>query len=80
MLPSRYRVYGLEFVNAPDGSIIYFLGERAYLLPIPPDALAQETAGTPYVLSIAANIPSWRPVATGVVSTGWGMSWGTSWG
>lgn len=80
-MDSRYKVRGLELVGASLGALPYFDANGVLqLLPIPSDWLAQETAGTPYVLGIAAGVPSWRSVTTDVVTTGWGISWGTSWG
>ena len=56
----RYHVRGLRWEGAPDGAIIYFIGEIAYLLPIPGDWNEQNEAGTPYVLGIGAGRPRWR--------------------
>ena len=78
---SRYKVYGLEWVNAPSGSIIYFDNDGiGYLLPIPSDWLTQETAGTPYVLGIAAGLPAWRIGTTSTVGTGYGNNYGNDYG
>jgi hypothetical protein len=57
---SRYKVYGFEWVNAPDGALIYFQNGIGYLLPIPADWDAQNAADNGYVLGIGAGLPRWR--------------------
>jgi hypothetical protein len=56
----RYRIPGLEWEGAPDGALIYFQQERAYLLPIPSDWAEKNAADDGYALRIAAGLPAWR--------------------
>ena len=78
---SRYKLRGLELVGAPLGALPYFDADGVLqLLQVPSDWESQETAGTPYVLGIAAGVPAWRIGTASTVGTGYGNNYGNDYG
>lgn len=79
---THYRLRGgFSEDGAPLGAIIYFdANGKEKLLPIPSDWVAQEEAGTPYVLGIIAGIPAWRIGTETTTASGYGSNYGNDYG